>query len=67
MSEAMTELEALREATRVRVNKTTIAQLRDLAECYDATGDRPDRVMAAGLLVLIEMHDKLEAIRRGQA
>lgn len=57
------ELAALREATRVRLNTKTIKLLRELADGYAACGDRDDITTAHGLYVLLDMHDKLEAIR----
>lgn len=65
MSDAQIELDTLREATRPRLNAKTMAQLRELAESYAACGGRDDRTVASGLSLLLDMHDKLEAIRRG--
>lgn len=65
MSDALVELEALREATRPRLAKDTVTLLRDHAEMF-ALGDKLDRKLAHGLELLLNMHDKLEAIRHGQ-
>jgi hypothetical protein len=67
MSDALTELETLREITRPRLNKTTVQLLRGVAEAYQACGDRNDRMTASGLSLLLDMHDRLEALRHGQA
>ncbi|CAB4198788.1 hypothetical protein UFOVP1324_15 [uncultured Caudovirales phage] len=65
MSEALTELEALREATRPRLNKTTVAMLREEAEAWHAVGTKHDVKIAESLNLLLDMHDRLEAIRNG--
>jgi hypothetical protein len=62
----MSELDDLREATRPRLAPKTVAGLRDMAEAYLACGERADRELGHGLNVLLDMHDKLEAIRHGQ-
>lgn len=67
MGEAFNELEALREATRPRLNKTTVAMLRDEAEAWAACGTKHDQRFAAGLTLLLDMHDRLEAIRHAKA
>lgn len=66
MSEALTELEALREATRVRLNPEAVRRLRDLANVY-AELDREAKRLSTGLNLLLDMHDRLEAIRHGQS
>lgn len=67
MKEALAELEALRAATRPRLNKTTVALLRDEAEAWAACGAKHDLKIAEGMTLLLDMHDRLEAIRHGQA
>lgn len=66
MSAEFHELEALREAVRPRLNKDTVTKLRDHVEFLDL-GDKHDRLLAAGLTLLLDMHDRLEAIRHGTA
>lgn len=66
MGDAFVELEALREATRPRLSKATVARLRDHAE-FQSFGDKDDRAVGDGLTLLLDMHDRLEAIRNGQA
>lgn len=65
MSDALLELEALREATRVRLSPSAVRELRFLARSYGAVGERSDKLISNGLAVLLDMHDKLEAIRNG--
>lgn len=64
MSEAFTELEALREATRPRLSKAAVAMLREHVE-FQELGDTSDRAVGIGLALLLDMHDRLEAIRNG--
>lgn len=66
MSEAFTELEALRDATRPRLNKAMVQRLRDHVE-FQEIGDKDDRAVGTAIALLLDMHDRLEAIRHGQA
>lgn len=66
MSGEFTELDALREAVRPRLSKDTVAKLRDHVDMM-YLGDALDRQIATGLGLLLDMHDRLEAIRHGQA
>ena len=65
MGEAFTELEALRDATRPRLNKTAVAMLREEAEAWHAVGTKHDVRIAESITLLLDMHDRLEAIRNG--
>lgn len=67
MADEHLELVALREATRVRLSTKAVKALREHAEFYDVLDTQEDKLVANGLGVLLDMHDKLEAIRRGQA
>ena len=66
MSEALVHYEALKEAVRPRLSKETVRKLREHVEFLEI-GDELDRQLAIGLGILLDMHDKLEAIRNGQA
>lgn len=66
MNSLLVDYEALLTATRVRLTKTTVTRLREHTE-FLIIGDEFDRSLAHGLAVLLDMHDKLEAIRHGQA
>lgn len=67
MGEAFTELEVLREATRPRLDKSTVAFLREEAEAWHAVGAKIDIRIAEAITLLLDMHDRLEAIKHGQA
>jgi hypothetical protein len=64
MADALIELEALREATRPRLTKAMVARLRDHVE-FQEIGDKDDRAVGTGIALLLDMHDRLEAIRNG--
>jgi len=66
MGSALIEYEALREATRPRLAPHTVEKLRTHAE-FQAMGDKEDRAIGQAISVLLDMHDRLEAIRHGQA
>lgn len=66
MADEQAELAELRAITRPRLLATVIADLRETAAIMHATAAGPkDRREATGLLLLLEMHDKLEAHGRG--
>lgn len=69
MAEALLDYKALREATRVRLSPAARKALEWHAEINEAIaadgGDKNDQLVANGLRVLLNMHDKLEAIDRG--
>jgi len=67
MSSELIELEALRVATKIRLNKTTVAWLREEAEAWRACGTKMDIRMADALAVLLDTHDRLEAIRHAKS
>lgn len=73
MNAVLVELDAYREATRVRLSPKALQALRDHAEMYDAfmgdeqPVDADDKLVANGLAVLLAMYDKIEGITRGQA
>lgn len=67
MADEQTALDELRAITRPRLLPTVIADLRETASVMLATaGGERDRREAAGLTLLLDMHDKLEAHGRGQ-
>lgn len=53
---------ALLEAVRVRPNPKAMAYLRDFYEAMADGGSRTDRLQAGALCLLIEMHDKVNAV-----
>lgn len=66
MADELTTLRELQAITRPRLLPAVVADLRDMAEVLHATATtRKDRREAAGLTVLLDMHDKLEAHGRG--
>lgn len=67
MGNLLIDHEALLEATRVRLSKAARQALQDHFEAWDGLSeDKHDALVANGLRLLLDMHDKLEAIRHGQ-
>lgn len=67
MSNLLIDHAAVLDATRVRLSKPARAALESHCEFHETLGeDAHDKLVAHGLRVLLNMHDKLEAIRHGQ-
>lgn len=63
MSDTLVELEELREATRPRLAPKVTQALRDHADMYASVGNKHDRMIAGAITHLLDMHDRLEALR----
>lgn len=66
MAEAHTELEALREASTLPLARQVAERLRDIANGYEMVGGQVDRRLGQALNALLDMRDKLEAIRNAR-
>jgi hypothetical protein len=60
------ELQALQEATRLRLSKDTLAAVKSWRNALGEMGSRHDRVTAHGLDVLVKREEALARLDAGQ-